>query len=79
LAPFTTRVRGPAWFRKEFPTTSIKDDAKINAIWQAYMTPTFLSSKTTTRDPYGVYGYQPNQVARQFGLVQPKPSSLTNA
>jgi len=23
-----------------------------------------------------LYGYQPNHVARQFGLIQPKPSSL---
>ena len=76
LAPFTTRVRGPAWFRKEFPTSSIEDEAEINAIWKAYLTPTFLSSRITTSGPYGVYGYQPNQVARQFGLVQPKPSSL---
>jgi len=29
-----------------------------------------------TSGPYGVYGYQPNQVARQFGRVQPKPCSL---
>jgi len=76
LAPFTTRIRGPAWFRKEFPATSIEDEAKINAIWKAYLTPIFLSSRTTTSGPYGVYGYQPNQVARQFGLVPPKPSSL---
>jgi len=57
LAPFITRVRGPTWFRKEFPAMSIEDEAEINAIWQAYLTPTFLSSRTTTRDPYGVYAY----------------------
>jgi len=39
-------------------------------------TPTFLSSKVISGSPYGIYGYQPNHVARQFGLVQPKPSSL---
>jgi hypothetical protein len=76
LAPFTTRIRGPAWFRKEFPATSIEDEAEINAIWKAYLTPTFLSSRITTGGPYGVYSYQPNHVARQFGLVQAKPSSL---
>jgi len=76
LTPFTTRARGPAWFRKELPATSIEDEAEINAIWKAYLTPTFPSSRTTTSGPYGVYGYQPDQVARQFGLVQPKPSSL---
>ena len=76
LAPFATRVRGPAWFRKEFPATLIEDEAETNAIWEAYLTPMFLFSRTTTRDPYGVYAYQPNHVARQFGLVQPKPNSL---
>ena len=76
LAPFAIRVRGPAWFRKEFPATSIEDEAETNAIWEAYPTPMFLSSRTTTRDPYGIYAYQPNHVARQFGLVQPKPNSL---
>jgi hypothetical protein len=76
LAPFTTRTRGPTWFRKEFPAASIEDEAKVNAIWEAYLTSTFLSSRITIGGPYGVYGYQPNHIARQFGLVQPKPSSL---
>jgi hypothetical protein len=76
MAPFTIRSRGPTWFTKEFPATSIEDEAEINSIWEAYLTPTFLSSKITAGSPYGVYGYQPNHVARQFGLVQPKPSSL---
>lgn len=40
------------------------------------MTPTYLSSRLTPGSPYGVYGYQPNHVARQFGMVQSKPSSL---
>jgi hypothetical protein len=76
LAPFTNRTRGPTWFRKEFPASLIEDEAEINAIWKAYLTPTFLSSRITTGGPYGVYGYQPIHVARQFGLVQSKPSSL---
>jgi hypothetical protein len=76
MAPFTIRTRGPAWFTKEFLATSIEDEAETNAIGEAYLTPTFLSSKITAGSPYGVYGYQPNHVARQFGLVQPKPSSL---
>jgi len=48
----------------------------MNVVWEAYLTPTFLSSKVTPGSPYGIYGYQPNHVARQFGLIQPKPSSL---
>jgi len=76
MALFTIRTRGPAWFTKDFPATSIEDEAKINDVWEAYLTPTFLSSKVTSCSPYGIYGYQLNHVARQFGLVQPKPSSL---
>jgi len=39
LAPFTTRDRGPTWFKKEFPATSIEDEAETNAIWEAYLIP----------------------------------------
>jgi len=76
LAPFTNRVYGPDWFKKEFSATKIEDEAKSNAIWKAYLTPTLLSSRIKSTDPFGLYGYQPNLAARQFGLVQPKPSSL---
>ena len=76
MAPFTTRTCGPTWFTKDFPTNSIEDEAGINVVWEAYLTPTFLSSKVTFGSPYVIYGYQPNHVVRQFGLIQPKPSSL---
>jgi hypothetical protein len=76
MAPFAIRSRGPAWFTREFPATSVEDEAEINAIWEAYLTPTLLSSRITSGGPYGLYGYQPNHVARQFGLVQHKPTSL---
>jgi len=56
LAPFTTRVRGPTWFREEFPIVSIEDEAEINAIWKAYLTSTLLSSRITAGGPCGVYG-----------------------
>jgi len=42
MAPFTTRIRGPTWFTKDFPTTSIEDVAEINAVWEAYLTPKFF-------------------------------------
>jgi len=76
LAPFATRVCGPTWFKKNFPAIPDEDEAEINAIWKAYLTPTLLSSRITAGRPYGLYGYQPNHVSRQFGLIQPKPSSL---
>jgi len=56
MAPFTTRTRGPAWFTKTFPATSIEDEAETNDIWEAYLTPTFLSSKVTSGSPYRIYG-----------------------
>ena len=62
MTPFTTRTRGPAWFRKDFPTNSIEDEAETNVVWEAYLTSTFLSSKVTSSSPYGIYGYQPNHV-----------------
>jgi len=76
LDPLTTRVRGPTWFKKDFPAAPNEDEVEINAIWKAYLTPTLLSSRITVGGPYGLYGYQPNHVARQFGMIQPKPSSL---
>ena len=79
LAPFSTRTCGPDWFIKKFPATEVEDEAETNALWQAYLTPTLLSrrnSASKTSDSSGLCGYQPNLNARQFGLVQPKPSSL---
>jgi len=76
LVPFTIRVCGPTWFKKNFPATPDEDEAEINAIWKAYLTPTLLSSRITAGGPYGLHGYQRNHVSRQFGLIQPKPSSL---
>jgi len=76
LAPFTTRVCGPTWFKKDLPTTPDKDEAEINAIWKAYLTPTLLSSRITAGGPYRLYGYQKNHVAR--GLIQPKPTKTTD-
>jgi len=35
-----------------------------------------MSSKTKSTYHFGLYVYQPNLVARKFGLVQPKPNSL---
>ena len=79
LAPFSTRTCGPDWFIKKLPATEVEDEAETNALWQAYLTPTFLSSRNSaskTSASFGLCGYQPNLVARQFGLVQPKPCSL---
>lgn len=76
MAPFVIRDRGTIWFKRPFPAQDNDDEAEINQIWEAYLTPTFLSSRITSGSPYGLYGYQPNHAARQFGLIQPKPCSL---
>lgn len=76
LAPSTTRTCGPDWFTRKFLAVNVENEAEKYALSQAYLTPNFLSSRIRTTDPYRLYDYQPNLVARQFGLVQPKPSSL---
>jgi len=76
LAPFSNRTCGPNWFTIKFLENKVEEEEETNAILQAYLTPTFLSSRVRSSDSQGVYGYQPNLVARQFGLVQPKPCSL---
>jgi len=75
LAPFSSRTCGPDWFTREFPVTKVEDEVETNAIWQAYLTPTLLSCRSSaskTSYSFGVSGYQPNLVVRQFSLVQPK-------
>jgi len=79
LAPFSMRACGPAWFTREFPTKDDEYEEETNVIWKAYLTPMLLSSKATpntSTGSYGAYGYQPNLVARQFGLVQIRPCSF---
>lgn len=75
LAPFSKRTCGPKWFVREFPSEDIKDQEEINA----YLNPIPISSRSstnTTSYSYGVFGYQPNLVARQFGLIRTRSSSF---
>jgi len=44
LAPSSNRTCGPEWFTRKNPADKIEEEEKTNAIWQAYLTPTFLSS-----------------------------------
>jgi hypothetical protein len=79
LAPFSTGNCEPEWFTREFPAKDVEHEEETNAILKAYLTPTFLSSRifsTKSVEFCGLYCYQPNLVARQFGLVQPLPCSL---
>jgi hypothetical protein len=79
LAPFSKRTCGPEWFVMEFPTEDIEHQEEINAICKAYLTPIVISSRSSTNTTlysYGIFGYQPNLVARQFGFIQTHPSSF---
>lgn len=73
FAPFTARTCGPSWYIREFPAKDAIYEDETHAIWKSYLTPRLLSNRTTpnaSTTSFGVYGYQPNLVARQFGLVQ---------
>jgi hypothetical protein len=75
--PFVKRVVGPAWFRRPFPATNPNEEEDTNNIWTMFLNPTILSSRQgVERRHLGLVGYQPNLVARQFGLSQFRPKSL---
>ncbi|KAK2436482.1 serine/threonine-protein phosphatase 7 long form protein [Trifolium repens] len=75
--PFVKRTIGPAWFRRPFPATNPNEEEDTNNIWSMFLNPTILSSRQgVERRHLGLVGYQPNLVARQFGLSQFRPKSL---
>jgi len=64
---------------REFPAKDAEHEEETNAIWKSYLTPILLCIRVThnnSTNSHGVYGYQPNLVARQFGWIQTRPSSL---
>jgi hypothetical protein len=75
-APFIERKVGPSWFVLPFPPLPEFEEFAL-AQWLAYLDPTVLSCRTglTTKD-YGLVGYFPNLVSRQFGLTQLIPKSF---
>jgi hypothetical protein len=75
--PFVKRAIGPAWFRRPFPATNPNEEEDTNNIWSMFLNPTILSSRQgVERRHLGLVGYQPNLVARQFGLSQFRPKNL---
>jgi hypothetical protein len=75
--PFAKRTVGPIWFTRPFPAVNPKDEEDTNNVWFMFLNPTILSSRQGThRRHLGLVGYQPNLVARQFGLTQFRPKSL---
>jgi hypothetical protein len=70
FTPFLNRPIGPQWFIHPFPPLPECEEEMTN-IWKAYLTPTLLSCRFgTTSTDFGLVGYFPNLVSRQFGLTQ---------
>ncbi|KAK2414651.1 serine/threonine-protein phosphatase 7 long form protein [Trifolium repens] len=75
--PFVKRTVGPDWFKRPFPATNPNEEEDTNNVWTMFLNPTILSFRQgVERRHLGLVGYQPNLVARQFGLSQFRPKSL---
>lgn len=75
MAPFSRRTEGPEWLTRVFPPTEDEHKDETLLIWRRLLVPRFLSAVTSGSNP-GLVAYQPNLVARQFGLCQLIPKSL---
>lgn len=75
MAPFSSRIEGPEWLTKAFPPTEDEHKNETFVIWRRFLVPQFLSAVLSGVNP-GLVAYQPNLVARQFGLCQFVPKSL---
>ncbi|PNY08031.1 hypothetical protein L195_g004541 [Trifolium pratense] len=70
FAPFVDRPLGPPWFTQHFPSPPDFEEV-VTSIWSAYLMPTVLSCRIgLTAGEFGLVGYFPNLVSRQFGLTQ---------
>jgi hypothetical protein len=76
-APFVERKYGAAWFTEEFPAFNPDNEEEVNEVWRAYLEQTVLSCRIRNKsNQYGLVGYQPNCVARQFVMSQIRPKSF---
>lgn len=75
-APFVKREVGPSWFVQPFPPIEGYEES-VSEQWLTYLDPTVLSCRigTTSKD-FGLVGYFPNFVSRQFGFTQLIPKSF---
>jgi hypothetical protein len=68
-APFVERKHGAAWFIEDFPAFNPDNEDEVNEVWRAYLEQTVLSCRIgSNANQYGLVGYLPNCVARQFGM-----------
>jgi hypothetical protein len=76
-APFVERKYGAAWFLEDFPAFDPDNEEEVNEVWRAYLEQTVLSCRIGDKsNQFGLVGYQPNCVARQFGMSQIRPKSF---
>ncbi|GAU41191.1 hypothetical protein TSUD_26160 [Trifolium subterraneum] len=80
LARLIPRTRdrqiGPSWFIHPFPPLPESEDYQ-NAVWSAFLTPTVISCRFGLKSTeFGLVGYFPNFVSRQFGLTQLLPKTI---
>jgi hypothetical protein len=76
-APFVDRKVGHTWFIEEFPTTNVDNEDDITKFWSAFLDPAILSCRIgKDAKSYGLVGYHPNLVSRQFGFSQIVPKSF---
>jgi hypothetical protein len=76
-APFVERTYGAAWFVEDFPAFDPDNEDEVNEVWRAYLEQTVLSCRIgANANQYGLVGYQPNCVARQFDMSQIRPNSF---
>ncbi|GAU41478.1 hypothetical protein TSUD_239540 [Trifolium subterraneum] len=76
FAPFVDRQVGPSWFIHLFPPLPEFEEYQ-NAVWSAFLTPTVISCRFGLKSTeFGLVGYFPNFVSRQFGLTQLLPKTI---
>lgn len=77
MAPFAFRKVSPKWFTRTFPSPSKKQETEPLLIWEAFFTPRILTLRLNpSKVQVTLITYQPNLVARQFGLVQVLPKFM---
>ncbi|GAU33050.1 hypothetical protein TSUD_152050 [Trifolium subterraneum] len=75
FAPFADRQIGPSWFIHPFPPLPESEEYQ-NSVWSAFLTPIVISCRFGLKSTeFGLVGYFPNFVFRQFGLTQLLPKT----